>query len=483
MPRLGGIGIGCAVTRCGIAVEPLGRRSHRGPRQFKERVVKHGVGLDALGRCAHAFEVLRIEAQGIVVTLRHRLQTSVQAYASAEVVEHAVHHFVTAVAVPVFPAGHGLGEEVEHHELAFLNRVETFRARVLVPALNDPLGIGIYLIHSRLYGGVGGRQVYAARVAALVEGVHAVINRCAHHLLKLLIVERGHFGEMAVGGEQEAGALELAPATGVGDGPAFLGGDVVGHHAAIAWQHGRHAEFAHTGEDILGKRFLPRVPPVFVRSAPAFEVVHQPPGLEARTGYESIDFRKGVAELFEHVFPHYVRANEGERHVDAVERHPVDFLLPAFPRPKGHGIRECAVVEVIAVVGRAGVPLFCAGHGERSGGEVGRESVPGEIDVGIMVEIPVDAGCNGRDAIALNAGLAVAGGNHEYVFAVGRKRSVDFGHEACRRACAADAVEQRADGCRIGFFGRCRKEGAKPKREEEKDFCFHSILMFSCFLY
>ena len=129
------------------------------------------------------------------------------------------------------------------------------------------------------------------------------------------------------------------------------------------------------------------------------------------------------------------------------------------------------------------MPLFCAGHGERGGREVSRESVPGEIDVGIMVEIPVDAGCNGRDAIALNAGLAVAGGNHEYVFAIGRKRSVDFGHEACRRACAADAVKQRTDGCRIGFFGRCRKEGAKPKREEEKDFCFHSILMFGCFLY
>ena len=177
-----------------------------------------------------------------------------------------------------------------------------------------------------------------------MEGVHAVINRCAHHLLKLLIVERGHFGEMAVGGEQEAGALELAPATGVGDGPAFLGGDVVGHHAAITRQHGRHTKLAHTGEDILGKCFLPRVPPVFVRSAPTFEVVHQPPGLEAGTGDEGIDFRKGVAELFEHVFPHHVGSDKGERHVDAVERHPVDLLLPAFPRPKGHGIGEGAVV-------------------------------------------------------------------------------------------------------------------------------------------
>ena len=478
MPRLYGIGIGCAVTGGGIAVEPFGGRGYRGPGQFEERVVEHGVGLDALGRGTHAFEVLRIEAQGIVVAVGHRLQTPVQTHAAAEVVEHAVDHFVAAVAIPVFPAGHGLGEEVEHHEFAFLNRVETFGARVLVPTLNDPLGIGIYLIHSRLYGGVGGREVHAAGVAALVEGVHAVINRCAHHLLKLLIVERGHFGEMAVGGEQEAGALELAPAAGVGNRPAFLGGDVVGHHAAVTGQHGGHAEFAHTGEDILGKRFLPRVPPVFVRPAPAFEVVHQPPGLEARAGDEGIDFGSGITELFEHVFPHYVRTDEGERHVDAVERHPVDLLLPAFPRPKGHGIGEGAVVEVIAVVGRAGVPLFCAGHGERGGGEVGGEAVPGEIDVGIMVEIPVDARRNRRKAIAQNARLAVAGGNHEYVLAVGREHGVNFGHKACRRACAADAVEQCADGCGIGVFGRCREEGGKPEREEGKDFCFHSILMF-----
>ena len=57
----------------------------------------------------------------------------------------------------------------------------------------------------------------------------------------------------------------------------------------------------------------------------------------------------------------------------------------------GVTIGEGAIVEVVAVANRCGVFLLLRRHGELHLREVGRQIVPGDVDVCIVVEIPVDA--------------------------------------------------------------------------------------------
>ena len=71
-----------------------------------------------------------------------------------------------------------------------------------------------------------------------------------------------------------------------------------------------------------------------------------------------------------------------------MQRHPVDLLLPAFPSPEGHGVRESAVVEVIAQP-QIGLVAFLLRYCWKHGREFGLHLVPGEMDAGIILQVPV----------------------------------------------------------------------------------------------
>ena len=302
-----------------------------------------------------------------------------------------------------------------------------------------------------------------------MEGVHTVINGRTHDLLENLVVVGRHFLEFLLGRVKDVGTCEAAPTALVVGSDARLLCEIAGHHAAETRQYGVHAQFAHTAQNLACQLFLALVPPRRVRAAPTFEVVHAPPSLEAGTRHEGIGFRLGIVVLLrQQTLPHHVQTDNLQGHVDAVQGHPVDFLLPAFPGPGGHGVGEGAIVEVIAVVRVTGVRLVRCGNGQGDAAEVRREVIPRQIDVGIVIEIPVDTRGDGQRRTTLDTGLAILCGNGENVFAAALERLVHDGHETVCRATAADAVEQSRHG--FGIRGCCH-HGCCCQREQnsEKD--------------
>ena len=122
---------------------------------------------------------------------------------------------------------------------------------------------------------------------------------------------------------------------------------IVWHHTAVARQDGFHAELFHACEYFLLQSLLLLIPVLWQWTAPTLQVVHLPPSQEGRTGDKLAHFLFRVTEFQEHVAPYTLFTHDGKWHVDAVECHPVDFLLPSVPIPESHGVGEGAVVEVV----------------------------------------------------------------------------------------------------------------------------------------
>ena len=142
---------------------------------------------------------------------------------------------------------------------------------------------------------------------------------------------------------------------------------VVRHHTGVTRQTGVYAKFLHAFQYLFLKAFALTVPRIAVWTAPTLQIVHEPPCLECRTGNEGVGFGFGVAETQQHVAPDGIGTHDVKAEVDAVQSHPVEFLLPALPVPKSHGVREGAVVEVVAVLYVGVVPLCLFGQGQRCG--------------------------------------------------------------------------------------------------------------------
>ena len=219
------------------------------------------------------------------------------------------------------------------------------------------------------------------------------------------------------------------------------------HHAGIAGKNGLHAQFALALQNLLAQVFLALIPPFGVGAAPSLEVAHEKPCLIGRASHEAIGLGACVAHGFEHAEPHHVGPHQGQRHVDAVEGHPVDFLLPAFPRPEGHGVGKRAVVKVVAQLGLAFAPLLLGGQRQWGLRQVEPQLLPCDLLMGHVVQIPVYAGGYGQCAAALDAGLSVAASHYEDVGARGRLQGGVYDcDEALGRALASYAVEQAAYG-------------------------------------
>ena len=72
------------------------------------------------------------------------------------------------------------------------------------------------------------------------------------------------------------------------------------------------------------------------------------PGEKGRPGEELIHLGGLQADLGEHPPPDDLLAGEGERQVDAVERHPVQLALPPAPAPPHRAVADRAHVLVVA---------------------------------------------------------------------------------------------------------------------------------------
>ena len=181
-----------------------------------------------------------------------------------------------------------------------------------------------------------------------MEGVHRVVVSLAEEAGQFLIVDIGNLTKPLVRGQQVGRPLESVPQSSLShiQSQPFLG--IMGHHAAIAWQHGMHAQLLHTVQDLLLQFLLTVIPRPRQRTAPPFQVVHLPPGQEGRTGNKPSYLLLTVAQPEQHPPPHTFLAHDGQRQVHPVQGHPVNLLFPALPVPESHRIRERAVIEVIA---------------------------------------------------------------------------------------------------------------------------------------
>ena len=285
--------------------------------------------------------------------------------------------------------------------------------------------------------------------------------------------ERGDFLETRVGGQQESRPAIGTPIARVGHiEPQLLAG-IVRHHACISRQHGLDVQFAHALHDFLLQRLALGIPVVGIGSAPAFQIVHQPPGLEARTGHKAVHLVLAAAQAGQHVAPHHVGPHRHQRQVDAVQGHPVDFALPAVPVPEGHRVGKGAVVQVVAILClRFLVHLFP--DGRQHFGQVGLHAVPRKMHAGIIFEIPVHSRGDVHIRIAAHHHLVALLVQFEEIDC----RLLPF-HNKLARSALVDALQQSVQG-----RGQCRHSGHDTPKAKHPDSFHHlsSILLFTFFL-
>ena len=338
-----------------------------------------------------------LRARARLCPVREQLvHATVQAHVAAEVLQQAHQPLVVAVAAVVLedggdaPLRAALREEVQDEQVALLQVLDEFLARILLPALNDPRGSRVHQLHLLHDGLARGVKVNAHGVAALVERVHRVVVGTAKQLRQFVIVQGGNLVETLVGGLQEGRTRVAVPASAVGHVQSQLLAGVARHHAAVARQHRLHAPFLHALQDFLLQSLLLGIPRSGQRTAPALEVVHLPPCQEGRTGNELAHLLLCVTQSKQQVAPDALLAHHGQRQVDTVQCHPVNLLLPAFPVPEGHGVRKRAVVEVVAQRHLCLVLLLFLDtrqHGRQHGLRV----VPRDVDAAVVLQVPVHA--------------------------------------------------------------------------------------------
>ena len=70
--------------------------------------------------------------------------------------------------------------------------------------------------------------------------------------------------------------------------------------------------------------------------------------------------------------------------------HPVYFFLPSVPIPESHRIRKGAVIEIVAKLEVGFMALFLF-YGRKNVWQFLVHIVPGDVDAGMVFQIPVDA--------------------------------------------------------------------------------------------
>ena len=153
-------------------------------------------------------------------------------------------------------------------------------------------------------------------------------------------------GKETVGGVEEAGGLETAPAVehlGVGLGVAL--GYLAGYMAGKGWQDGGHAKFALAGKDFALQVALAVDPRLGQGAAEGVKVGHAVPGEVCGAAEVGAYLVVGHPHLAPHLLPHGFLTREGKGHVDSVEGHPVNEAFPLGPLPPRHGVAIGAVIE------------------------------------------------------------------------------------------------------------------------------------------
>ena len=162
-----------------------------------------------------------------------------------------------------------------------------------------------------------------------------------------------------------------------------------------------HAQFFHSSQYSLLQLLLLFVPTIRVRPSPSLQVIHLPPRKEGRTRNETIDFLLAIPQPCQHVSPHTFVPHSSQRHIDAMQRHPVYFLLPTLPIPKRHRIREGAIIEIIAQSKVRFMP-FRLLHCWQMLRQLRMHLIPSQMNACMIFQIPIDTHSNVHVCVAFH---------------------------------------------------------------------------------
>ena len=271
---------------------------------------------------------------------------------------------------------------VAHEEPAHLepNRFGIHRRHGFENALRDP--------GKRI--GIPGRRFH------FVEQVHPVDVVGAVHTRLLLEEVLLDLRKKRIRRIQEGTAVPVVKTAPAADpGGVRFPGNHVGEFGrdmpGESRKHRRHAEFPFAAEDAFLQRGLAVDPALRERALPAVDIDHPLPRQVSGSREERADLFVGEAPLAPHLLPDGLLAGNGQRHVHAVERHPVDEPFPLFPRPPGHGVAESAVIQEEAY-GHLGPGTDRFLHPRHHFRQLhGIEVVPAHVRQAVFLQVAVEA--------------------------------------------------------------------------------------------
>ena len=124
------------------------------------------------------------------------------------------------------------------------------------------------------------------------------------------------------------------------------------------------------------------------------------PGQVDGSGKVAAHLLVGHAHAGPHIVPHGFLPGDGEWHIDAVERHPVDESLPVVPVPKGHGVAIGAVVQKEALWHARCDGLVSVNRRQCVGQVNGNVGIPRYGGVAILLEVAIQAHRHGVGIVA-----------------------------------------------------------------------------------
>ena len=338
------------------------------------------------------------------------------------------------------------------------------------PSLHHPHGVGVGLGERTVDGfaivaerrGAFGRSLGAERHVHLVEAVDEVVFALAELLLPGADESRADLRKERIEGREHP-VFEAAP---FGFGERRLRVDALhgrGNEACEPLVNRGHAEGLHAVDDAVLEGDL-RLVPLGGRCAvePA-HVAHSHPRQVGGAGEEHADLLVGEPHPAPYAGEDGLAGDRCQRHVEAVEGHPVDLALPFVPAPERRGVAEGADVHVEPPFeGRRDLPPRCVGEALR---EVEAAARPCADAVAVRRNVVVETPAEGHGAAALDAEASLAGLHGEAVAA--RRRLVhEFQLHVCGPAarCAGDHAPGFVDGCRCRG-GQSRRKHCQRRQE------------------
>ena len=143
------------------------------------------------------------------------------------------------------------------------------------------------------------------------------------------------------------------------------------------------------------------------RAQKPVKISHPVPRKVSRTGKICPDLILTHTKTLPHLHPDSLLTGNRQRHIDAIESHPVDEPLPVFPLPPQHSITESAIIQEKALFKAA-----LLSHNRINLWQHIRDNnliilIPRDPCVAIIIQIPTEPLCNSKVARSLYDNLPI----------------------------------------------------------------------------